>query len=230
MASARNLTLRISLLLLSILVVSCSLEREGKVERINPGAVRGGLNDTLPSTTSSTTTTAPLLPPPPTEPPPTSVIPTEKVRVYYISSRQLTYRELDLQSPVLLDDLITTLQVIPEGAGLFLRTAVPADVPITVTDDGGGVAQVTLPVDFFSFIEPTDQRFAVAQIVLTLRSRQGIGQVVFTQPVPRGDNSTAEPGTALTLLDYEALLSPPPPETAPPPSEPPPETVPVSQP
>jgi hypothetical protein len=225
-----SLALRISLLVISIFVVSCSLEREGKVERINPGAVRGGLNDTLPPTTSSTTTTAPLLPPPPTEPPPTSVVATEKVRLYYIASRQLTYRELDLESPVLLDDIIATLQIIPDGAGLLLRTAVPASVVITVNDDGGGVAQVNLPQEFFGAIEPTDQRFAVAQIVLTLRSRPGIGQVVFNQPVPRGDNSTADAGIALTLSDYEALLSPPtePPPTEPPP--PPPETAPVSQP
>jgi len=91
-----------------------------------------------------------------------------------------------------------------------------------------GYAEVDLSEQAFQLINSVDQRTAIAQIVLTLVFRPGIGQVKFTldgapMRVPRREGLQSEPGAEVSLRDYESLLSNPTatttvPETVPDPS------------
>jgi hypothetical protein len=232
---------RIVVLLTAItaISVSCSLPQKGPVEKISSNAVPYGLDNTLPTTTT-TSTTIPLLPPPTQTEPPTSIIRTETVKVYYVVGLQITPIERELVSPTTSTQILELLKRVPEDDSTQgLRTAVP-DLAMSVSDDGSGVALVDLPTGFFE-AAGEDARYAIAQIVLSLRT-DGIGQVRFTlagQPVqvPRGTGDLAQPDTPLALRDYENLLSLalPPPTTTPvvetaPVSEPPVSEPPVSGP
>jgi spore germination protein GerM len=82
-----------------------------------------------------------------------------------------------------------------------------------VSDRGasGGVARVDLAAEF-SELSPNDQILALAQVVCTLTSLPGIGQVRFTQDgapveVLRGDNSLAD--EPVSRADYQRLLPAP---------------------
>ena len=74
------------------------------------------------------------------------------------------------------------------------------------------MARISATSPFLSELEPLDQRLAIAQIVLTLTRRPGIGQVIFNVdgtdiPVPRGAGDLTSPGSAVTYDDYLAVLS-----------------------
>ena len=89
---------------LCIVAAACSVVDDGKVNRIDPP---DELVDTLPSTSTSTTvlettTTG--------EETTTSILQTELVRLYFITSGQLTYVNQSLPSPVALPLIIFALQ------------------------------------------------------------------------------------------------------------------------
>jgi len=70
----------------------------------------------------------------------------------------------------------------------------------------------TLFAGFLSELEPLDQRLAIAQIVLTLTRRPGIGQVLFVVDeveiqVPRGAGDLTAKGATVTYDDYLSVLS-----------------------
>lgn len=76
-----------------------------------------------------------------------------------------------------------------------LTTAFPSEGAVAGADLVGGVASVNLTGQFTALDGPT-QRLAIAQIVLTLTGRPGVGRVSFTlegQPIeiPRGDGTLA---------------------------------------
>ena len=65
---------------------------------------------------------------------------------------------------------------------------------------------------FLDSIKPNEQRLAIAQIVLTLTSQPGIGQVTFSVGgkaigVPRGRGDIAGAGTPVTFDDYKMLIA-----------------------
>ena len=75
-----------------------------------------------------------------------------------------------------------------------------------------GIARVSAVAPFLSELEPLDQRLAIAQLVLTLTRRPGIGQVIFVVDgveisVPRGGGDLTVAGTPVTYDDYLAVLS-----------------------
>jgi len=186
--------------------VACSVVDEGKVERIDP---RLGLDDTLPQTTLDSTTTT-LLATTTTglEPATTLGVQTEQVRLYFVASGQLTPALRPLASPVTLAQIVAALQLGPpdDDSGAGLRTIVPNDVEIRVTTDGTGVASVVLPEDFFELVPvPNDQRLVIAQLVLTITQRPGVGQVIFNQAVPLPGGQVRPAGQQLTFSDYESL-------------------------
>lgn len=192
-------------LLLSLLMIgtaaACSVADNSKAERITPP---GGLDDTLPSTSTSTTTTVADTTNPQTE---TTLVSTEPVRLYFITGGQLIYVNLPLPSPVALPVIVSALQFgPPEGAmGTGLRTAVPAQALPVVSTDGSGVAVVDLPDNFFDVVPVADHRLVIAQLVLTLTSSRGIGQVLFDQPVLKPNGELTPAGFALAYRDYESL-------------------------
>jgi hypothetical protein len=203
---------RIAAVLLLVVAVTggCALTGGGPVERVDGNDVPYGLDDTIPTTTSSTTTTT--LVPPTSTVPPSSTVAAETVELYFIAGGQLVEYPVLMNSPASLPQVLARLQDgVPTGElGRGLRTAVPRAVAISVTDDGSGVATVELPTGFFADIPQTDQRFAIGQLVLSLRG-DGIGQIRFTENgapmrVPVGSGALSEPGQPLSLRDFDELL------------------------
>jgi len=196
----------------ALAAVACGVSEDGAVRRIDQ--VPFELGDTIPPTTTSSTTTT-TLPTSTSEQAASTTIATELVRLYFIASGQLTSVSIALPSPAALPQVVSALQAGPPAGelGTGLRSAVPKPVEISVSDDGAGVATVDLPPGFFDNIATTDQRLVVAQIVLTLAVRPGIGQVTFSQAgrplsVPLGSGQLSEPGQLLSRRNYETLLNP----------------------
>lgn len=89
-----------------------------------------------------------------------------------------------------------------------LSTAFVDDDAVGASDLVGGVASVDLTQPFTVLDGPT-QRLAIAQMVLTLTGRPGVGRVAFTlqgQPIdiPRGDGTLAQGSVARD--NYRELL------------------------
>jgi spore germination protein GerM len=108
-----------------------------------------------------------------------------------------------------LDTLLAGLDAATESAGL--RSALPRGLTATI-EVRRGVARISSTSPFLSELEPLDQRLAIAQIVLTLTRRPGIGQVLFNVdgtdiPVPRGAGDLTAAGAAVTFDDYLSVLS-----------------------
>ena len=197
-------------ILLTATAVACSVVGDGKVERIQP---QFGLDDTLPSSTSILTTTS-LFETTTTGVETTTTTPqpqTEDVRLYFVASGQLTYVLQPLASPVTLGQVIAALQSGPPAGdlGAGLRTVLPNFAEIRVTTDGSGIATVTLPDDFFDLVPGlNDQRLVIAQLVLTLTSSRGVGQVVFNLRVPLPTGQERPAGLQLTFSDYASMTDP----------------------
>ncbi len=193
--------------------VACGVTADSSVQRIDQ--VPFELSDTIPpSTSTSTSTTTPATST--SDIATTTTIATEPVRLFFIASGQLNSVVIALSSPASLAQVLSALQQgRPVGeVGTGLRSAVPTQPEVRVSDDGSGVATIDLPLAFFNEMPTTDQRLAVAQIVLTVVVRPGIGQVRFSQDgrelaVPLGNGQLAEPGQLLTRRDYETLLDAP---------------------
>jgi spore germination protein GerM len=202
---------------LSLTVAACGVPSDKQYSAIQHGDIPFGIADT---TTTSTTTT---LPPVTTVPPvTTTTLPTDAVTLYFISDNKLLPVPRPLTKPVGLDQVVAALQKGPDEKDLpaGLRTAVP-DKSISGVNVGGGVAKVDLAPSFITPtpgaaqppITPADQSLAFGQIVLTLTSRPGIGQVLFTvqgQPVLPilGDGSQAATAGPVSADSYAGLRSP----------------------
>ncbi len=202
---------------LLVVVASCGAGGDDKLRRIDDADLFG-LDETTTSTTSTTTT-----PPPSVEPTlqasSSTVIAGESVQLYFLGGNQLQPVTVDLAAPATPSQVIAALLSGPPSGdlGIGLRTLLPMPTgtdPALVTSvipSGAGYATVDLSARTFGLIDPADQRAAIAQIVLTLVSRPGIGQVRFTldgRPVgvPRKDGLLSEPGETVSLQDYESLL------------------------
>jgi spore germination protein GerM len=90
------------------------------------------------------------------------------------------------------------------------RTILPADADVTA-NNVGGVAVVNFPNDVFDGISPNDQRLVFGQIVLTMTSQPGVGQVRFTQgeepmSVFLGNGSSSAATQSVLASDYTNLL------------------------
>ncbi|MDH4145999.1 MAG: GerMN domain-containing protein, partial [Acidimicrobiia bacterium] len=138
----------------------------------------------------------------------TSTVAQERVLLYFATESNLVEVRVQLPVPVTLARLLEALTVRPELAGSpNLRTVLgPEDVQSVTTL--GGVATVDLG-SRFSELPVAEQRLAVAQMVLTLTSQAGVGQVRFTvagqeADVPRADGSIAR--SAVSRDDYATLL------------------------
>jgi hypothetical protein len=160
-------------------------------------------------------------------PAPTTTVPSEPVEVtttvaeilydnvelYFVSANRVVRSERLIVSPAtptqVLDTLLAGLDAATESAGL--RSALPRGLTATI-EVRRGVARISSTSPFLSELEPLDQRLAIAQIVLTLTRRPGIGQVLFNVdgtdiPVPRGAGDLTAAGAAVTFDDYLSVLS-----------------------
>ena len=136
----------------------------------------------------------------------------ELVDLYFILGTRLLKVQTSVVSPASPEQAMTLLGSGPlnDPSYVGLRTAIPQilDSQVDVTR---GVANVTVPQSFLRSLAPNDQRLAIAQIVATLTSRPGIGQVTFFVdgspiPVPRGRGDVVPGGTPVTFDDYAMLI------------------------
>ena len=204
-----NLQHRGTVLVVTLALLGCGVPDEGRFVPLENSEIPPALDET--TTTTSTTTTLPTEPSAST----TTIVEvlTEQVELFFVSANRVVRTERFIVSPAtptqVLDTLLAGLDPQVENSGL--RSALPP--PLTATIDvRRGIARVASTAPFLSELEPLDQRLAIAQIVLTLTRRPGIGQVVFTVDgadisVPRGGGDLTAPGAAVTYDDYLAVLS-----------------------
>ncbi len=135
--------------------------------------------------------------------------PIRHVELCLVSDRQLTAIVAELPTPLsvgaTLEALVNAAQgTLPAGTRSALNEANVVSAKATTN----GTANIDLNGDF-SQISPTDQLLAIAQIVCTLTSLPGIGQVHFTQQgrsvdIPRADSSLTS--KSVSRDDYKPLL------------------------
>ncbi|MFM7872150.1 MAG: GerMN domain-containing protein [Actinomycetota bacterium] len=201
----------VALAVSALILTGCAVPDRGAVQAVDPDQIPYELNATSTSTTSSSTT----LPANPTDSStvaPETTIPVESVNLFYVAGLQVVPIARLLLSPASAAQVLAALAegVPPGDPAAGLRTALPADFVAAVLVERG-VARVDLPPTFVTEVPGAEQRLAIAQIVLSLTRRAGIGQVVFTsggqlQSVPRGRGDLTDPGSAVTCEDYASLL------------------------
>lgn len=205
------------------LVAACGAPRSGGFSEIE----RGKIPPALSATTTTTTTTTTTIPETTTtfEPvaettttvyvAPTTTIPSELIRLYFVAGRDGGIVSID--APLAGRDpsvaqVMTALESAPTGASAQgLRTAIPPDEHPNARNDGRGLVTVDLSSSFKE-AAGEDQRYAIAQMVLTFTHLGGFSQVTFTmdgQPtqVQLADGSLSELGAILYSDNYDDLLS-----------------------
>jgi hypothetical protein len=216
----RLLGLAVAALALTAAVTACGVGGDDRLRQISRDDLQG-LDETTTTSTTTTTTVASIPPVGPTVGATSTTIATESVQLYFLDGNQLQPVTIDLAAPASLSRVTTALLSGPPTGdlGIGLRTLLPVateTVPLlvnVVVPSSEGYATVDLNNTAFQLIDPTDQRAAIAQMVLTLTTRPGIGQVRFTldgspMRVPRREGLQSEPGQLVSAQDYVSLLIP----------------------
>jgi len=189
---------------LCVLLASCAVPKSGSVNEVNPNDIPFGLNS--PETSAPSTTTTVVVQ--------TTVAGTayEKADLFFVEAASLIRVQIEIPSPTNLQRVFTALisglpSAAPSKAKTLLPTAFAANIDVE-----GGVANVNSKIGYLDSIKPNEQRLAIAQIVLTLTSQPGIGQVTFSvggKPigVPRGRGDIAGAGIPVTFDDYKMLIA-----------------------
>lgn len=187
-----------------VLLASCAVPKSGAVDEVSPNDIPFGLNS--PETSSPSTTTTLVVQ--------TTVAGTayEKADLFFVENASLIRVQLEIPSPTNLQGVFVALVTgLPDPDRSKARTLLPPAFAANI-DVVGGVANVNSKSGYLDSIKPNEQRLAIAQIVLTLTSQPGIGQVTFSvggKPigVPRGRGDIAGAGIPVTFDDYKMLLS-----------------------
>ncbi len=135
--------------------------------------------------------------------------PTRHVELCLISDRHLTAILAELPTPLSVTATLKALVNAPRSAlPAGTRSALNDANVVSAKSTTKGTANIDLKGDF-SQISPADQLFAIAQIVCTLTSLPGIGQVHFTEQghsvdIPRADSSLTS--NSVSRDDYKPLL------------------------
>lgn len=189
----------------SLLLAACSVPKSGPFETISNDDIPFGLNaeqTTIPQLTTQTTVEN-------LDPPGTVY---ELVDLYFIRNATVIKVQRSMISPVDTNGALAALTegLIDDSTTVGLRSAIPASLEARVDVDRG-VATVNATRAFLNSLPAVDQRLAIAQIVLTLTSRPGIGQVVFyvdgkAIAVPRGRGDLSGAGDSVTFDDYANII------------------------
>lgn len=189
----------------ALLLAACSVPKSGPFETISNDDIPFGLNaaqTTAPQSATETTVANP-------DPPGTVY---EMVDLYFIRNATVTKVQRSMISPLDANGALAALTegLIDDSMTLGMRSAIPASLEARVDVDRG-VATVNATRAFLNSLSAVDQRLAIAQIVLTLTSRPGIGQVVFyvdgkAIAVPRGRGDLSSAGDAVTFEDYANII------------------------
>ena len=189
---------------LCIVLSSCAVPKSGAVDEISSNEIPFGLNSpetSAPATTTSVVLTSPL-----------TGTTFEQADLYFVDGSSLERVRLEIPSPTDLQGVFTALVAgLPDPAHTKVKTLLPVDF-VAVIEVEGGVANVNAKRVYLDSIKPNEQRLAIAQIVLTLTSQPGIGQVTFSVGgkaigVPRGRGDIAGAGTPVTFDDYKMLIA-----------------------
>jgi len=179
------------------------------------GVVSTTTTTTRPITEASvTTTTVRQIGPRPS----VTLIVTERVELYFVDGEQLRSVDVELGSPAAPPVIVDTLA---DGPPIDLGESAPnpemetAVLPTLVdsVDEEDGIAMVDMRGDEFRQLEGNDQSLAVAQLVLTLTRRPGIGQVTFSldgEPIPvliPDQLGVSEAGEPLSFDDFASLVA-----------------------
>ena len=183
-----------------LLLAACGLQTQSTAVAIEKVPF-----DLVATTTSSTTSS--------TTPSPTSVnAPIETVSLYFIAANRVIPTLRDLPGEPSLQQVLNELvKGLPQASFVsLLRSALPDKLRATV-EVTRGLAVVDTDESLLAVSASIDQRLAIAQIVLTLTSRPGVGQVLFTvdgrpQAVPRGAGDLAKANQPVAYEDYVSLL------------------------
>jgi spore germination protein GerM len=198
---------RHSIWLVAVLT-SCAVPSSGSYQKVSSADIPFGL-DAPQTTIPQTTTTVPDSTS--TESLPIAV--SEPIDLFFISNSRIIKVQRNVASPAnpsqALSSLVEGPSTSPEFVGL--RTALPTTFTAKV-DVTRGVAQVDATRAFLNSLSGLDQKLAIAQIVLTLTSRPGVGQVLFSVEgkfisVPRGRGDSVASGIAVTFDDYASLVN-----------------------
>jgi spore germination protein GerM len=201
---------------IAALTGGCGINGGGNLQQIGSDDL-AGLDQTTTSTTTTTTTTT-MVPidtaaGTTTSAATASTIDTEPVELYYVAGGVLESVTQDVFRDISLFGVLRALESGPPplDVAVGLTSVLPIGLIRGVTESGTGVAAVDLTGEIFEDIEGDEQRQAIAQIVLTLTRRPGIGQVRFTLDgedlqIPKQGNVLSEPGEPVSRLDYASLL------------------------
>jgi spore germination protein GerM len=199
--------IRHSLMLLLILS-ACAVPNSGSYSQVAPEDIPFGLN--APQTTLPQTTTT-VFDPTIVDSLPIAV--SEPIDLFFISNSRIIKVQRNVGSPANPSQALSSLVEGPSSSPEFvgLRTALPTTFVASV-DVIRGVAQVDATRAFLDSLSGLDQKLAIAQIVLTLTSRPGVGQVLFSVDgklisVPRGRGDSVSSGVAVTFDDYSSLIN-----------------------
>jgi hypothetical protein len=199
--------IRHSLMLLLILS-ACAVPNSGSYSQVAPEDIPFGLN--APQTTLPQTTTT-VFDPTIIDSLPIAV--SEPIDLFFISNSRIIKVQRNVGSPANPSQALSSLVEGPSSSPEFvgLRTALPTTFVASV-DVIRGVAQVDATRAFLDSLSGLDQKLAIAQIVLTLTSRPGVGQVLFSVDgklisVPRGRGDSVSSGVAVTFDDYSSLIN-----------------------
>jgi len=201
---------------------ACGVPRESDFQPFGPDEPFGVSTTTIATTTVPTTvpTTAPAVAETVTTATATgpvtssTLVATEPVQLYFVIDTSLTNVSRELARPASLRQVVAALEEgPPAGApGTGLKSLIVPDL-ITSVVEREGQAHVDLNTEVLSEIDTTDQRLVIAQLVLTLGVRPGVGQVSFSSdgdplavPVPSRGNLLSEPGEPLSRDDFAMAL------------------------
>jgi len=208
MKSFRTLREMLAIVALALLGAACSVPSSGKYEQIPNREIPFDLNAASTTSTVAPSTTTTLV----TVTSEPQVV-SEPVDVYFVSNSMVVRTQQNIVSPATATQTLTVLIAGPgaDAATTGLRSAVPKFFNATV-DVLRGVAMIDAGSSFLKDLPAADQKLAIAQLVLTLTSRPGIGQVMFSVDgvaiaVPRGRGDLAAAGTAVTFDDYKNLIA-----------------------
>lgn len=212
--SGKFSTRHAKIMLLSIFLTSCGVPTSSKFVQISDANIPFELNATTTSTTTTTIVVA-------TDGDGSSsgskneqsAIVDESVDLYYIINNRLVATNIKIVSPATTTQVLSALVAGPPSGdtGSGLRSAIATSLQVTINVNKG-IASIDANNFLLAGLSPIDQRLAIAQLVLTITSRPGIGQAQFSVngtpiAIPRGRGDLSKPGETVSYDDYVSLLA-----------------------
>lgn len=194
--------IQISVAVLCGSLISCGVASNGSFTAIDSKEISSGL--ITPTTTTTTTTLVA-----PVDYTSTTIV-QETSNLFYVQVNLLTSVPLYFPSPMTASAVLN--QLLAGQIPINLRTSIPAGIQAVVTVERG-IAVVSVTRRLLSDTSKNNQILAIGQIVLTLTSMPGTGQVQFVVDgvpiaVPRADGSIASATQPVTFDDYSTLVAP----------------------